>query len=1281
LLLCLTSGCVIGGGDDTTASVFIGDGGEAGAGEGGPPKDATTPSADAADSSAPRDATVAEGAPPSGSVPTASVSTSPIDFGSVPCGAPAATHSVVIGNTGSAPLAVSASTTGTAFAVSPSTLTVAPGSSGTLALAATVQGSAAAGAALTGSLGIFTNDPTQGSLSIPLTATPTGATLVLTSGGTGAVTFPATLVGGAAASTSFSITNNGNAAASVSITDPAPNIGVSFLPGALSSTAPVMVAPHASVTANVQYAPTAAGNGQSATSSVMVTATAMCGTNLSSVGYAGSAVLGTVSGWPASVEFQNAYCGGAAPSAQTFALKNPGTTDEQVTDCHIVEPDGTSVPCTAALGPADGSAAPVFTASLGASTIPANGSLTVTVQASPVPSTSSLTVIGGTLSMTLNPPLSTSLASLPLHEYPTGAVLAFDSKTFGSFPSPIILLGAPADQSFNVLNTGNWPASGGADVTLSVVAGAGDAGVDASGPSAFAVLTPSLSVPVGGASAERNDSMRFAPVVAGANAATLTMSVDPSTPLCAPLPSASLLGTGVGAGASVVPSTLSFLAPCNGTAPAPQSFTVTNSGALDMTWQLGPVTGAGAARYTTSATPAPGLLGPGQSATVTVTAQPFDAMPAGGAPVNPDPTTLAAEVVVTTDIPFDMGRAVSLGEIPVGDQLALSTSRLNFGQFPAGQTTVAQAFTVTNAANLGSPDAHYSLVVQGAGAASYSMSPAASSVGLSAQGTSAPESVTFSPMGGVPYPATVALTTTDAVLCAPLPPPLVLAGTGTSGHVSVAPGTVVFGDGPSGLVDCGTTAPVQTLTVTNTMAAAGGNQAFNVTSISLGKQGAAAPFTFATSPATPVPFSVPVGGSFSVTLTPQAIPAVADPNDATSFQDVLTITTDSTGDMPHTIPLVMQPRGAVIVQPPLETTWNFGTIGLGSLGTFSTSFQNTGNDTVSMALVGLAQPNVFALALGPTAASGITPIIGQFTPTALDGNWSDQGSLVMTAASAFCSAPPAPWQATSPTIWTGPAIALSGASNSNPPISISATALAFPTTDCGNAPPAGQTLTLTNNTNQPQPFSARILASVHPNSYSLSGPFTAADAGFGAGTIPPMGVASLVVTPNGVVPGPGVLAGSYAATIEIDIATTPTTTYTVPLSWALSGAVLSLVPGGTPFTDGRGLPFYLADSATGHALPISNTGTSAVTLDFTIQPPGAFAFTPQTPLAILPGLVAAPQLSDLAAAPMCPPSPVTAGAATPIYVSGAVCQPLSFSTVAGPVSIPAVSIYYCAGTF
>lgn len=1303
--MCAASGCV-GGGDDTTAPAASGDAGDAGeaAVHDGPAGDAPGAAgegggSDALARDAGLDATVQDTFEGGGGQPAIVMSAMPIDFGAVNCGTASVTQTLTVANQGSAALALSATTTGTAFSVSPGQLTVTPGSSGTLTIAATVQASATAGAVLTGSLGVFTNDPGHGNVAIRLSATPAGATIALGAGSKTPVDFPATPVGGSPATQTFTITNQGNAPSTITVSAPSPVAGFSFLPGPLAAGVPMMVAPQASVTGTVQYSPTSATSGLPATSTSTVTqmGAATCGTSLSSISFSGSAVPGSLTGWPPLVDFGNANCGGGAPAPQTFVLVNTGAADETITACTLSTADGVSAGCNLGGAPDDASMLSGFGVSVPARTIPANGgSLVVTVTAPAVSSTSSLQPIQATLSLTVDPPTSPSLAPIALREEPTGAVLAFDPAGVGSFGNPIVLLGPQATQAFNVVNTGNWPPSGGASVALAVVPndsgevvdGAVDAGPDATmeSPQAFRVLTPMLTVPPGGA---RNDTLLFSPLVAGVNSATLSMTVDPATPLCAPLPSTTLIGTGIGGGASIVPTSLSLLAPCDGTPPASQPFTVTNSGSLDLNWAMGSVTGPGAARYSVVASPPPGLLRPGERSTVTVSALPFLALPQGSAPLNPDPAGLVAQIMITTDAPGP-AQVVSLHEIPTGDQLSFfipgslpgSAASLQFGQFPVDQTTIPQLFGVANSANSYSSDGHFSLVVEGPGGGAYTLTPPSADTDLGAGAVSVTEGVTFAPSSAIVYPATIAITTADTGLCTPLPPPIQLIGTGTAGHVSVSPGILTFGEGTAGFVNCGATAAVESITVANTASTIGGNQPFNVVSIALGKQGAAAPFTFSTSAATPAPFGLAVGSSVAITVSPSLIPSVADPNDAAAFHDVLTITTDAAGDAPHLVPLIMQARGAVIANTPLNTAWNFGTINAGSIGTITSTFQNTGNASVSVALTGLAQPAIFGLQQAAAPASGFASIVGQFTPPALDGSWTDQGALVMTAMQAFCASPPPVWQAATATAWQGPTISLSGASNSNPPVRISGTALAFPTTDCGSAPPAGQTLTLTNNTNQTQAYTAQIRTSAHPDTYALGGAVPGGDGGTTSGTIAAMGVATILVTPNGVAPGPGVVAGSYAGSLEIDVATTPVTTYTVPLSWSMNGAVLSLTPGGTPFTDGNGVPFYSADTTSGHLLPMSNTGTAAVTIDFAIQPPGAFTLLPALPVALPPGIGASPQLEDVSSSPVCVPSPLLAGTATFIYASGPVCQPFVRASAGGTlVPTPAVSVHYCAGSF
>jgi hypothetical protein len=708
-----------------------------------------------------------------------------------------------------------------------------------------------------------------------------------------------------------------------------------------------------------------------------------------------------------------------------------------------------------------------------------------------------------------------------------------------------------------------------------------------------------------------------------------------------------LAGVGIGGGPSIGPTALSFPANCGGAAPNDQSFIVTNSGTLDLNWTMSAVTGPGAAQYTATAGPSsssgtaqPGALHPGESSTVIVTAK---KVPAGVT----DPTTLAAQVTITTDVPHDSPHVISLGEVPLGDQLSVSPASLQFGQFPINTATLPQTLAITNHANPGSPAANLSLTLNGSDTTAYGVS-SPSIANLAPGGGTFTENITFTPTMAQSYPATLAISTTDA-LCTPLPTPIQLTGTGTAGHVAVSSTKLTFGTDPSdsnGFVNCGSTGPAKTFTVSNLSAV--GNQLFNITGLSLGKAGG--PFA-APTPAAPI--AVAIGQTVTVTVTPNPIPqSVANPNDASAYSDTLTLTTDAAGDSPHTIQLVMQPRGAIIADAPLSTTWTFGTTDLGSIGTFTSTISNTGNAPASVSLSGVAQPTIFTLANNPTTvvANGVTSIVGQFVPPSADGSWTDQGTLAVATSQAFCQTLPAHWMT--------PTINLSGSSSSSPPVTRSGD-LQFPTTDCGSAAPSARAITLTNHTNQAYPLTMRFNSGKYYTVTSMTdaGPIAGADAG--SGTLPASGAATIVVTPTTVTPGLGVLpdAAPYADNLLIKVGSGPLIAFDIPISWGLSGAVFALPNGAGP---------YKADTTTGYSLAISNSGNATANVNLNVQPAGSLAFSPAPPIQVSPGIPIAPVMTAASSDPACPGA--TISTVTFSYM-GPVCQPL-----------PNVTVHACLGT-
>ena len=1067
-LAAATAGCA---GDDTEVPA--------------PPSDSGAPDSTSGDAAAdaPSAPLPQDGGPSISGVAKAMFSSSPIDFGSIGCGAPPVTQVFSITGSGPVPLAVTAATSGDVFSVSPGALSIGDGGSGAFVVTATVPSSATAGTALAGSLNLFTNDPANSNVAIPLSATPSGGTLAFSLGSPTSIAFPTSAVGVPAPSMSFGLENVGTAPATFTLGAPT---NAEFSLQTVGPGPAVTVPPGATWVMTAGF--TAMNTAPASATATVTTTDPICGDSVSAISLSGQGSVAQVTGWPtAPIDFGPATCGGAAPAGTSFTLTNVGTVLATITEVALT-------------------GAPGFTTSaqLGEQIAPNGGVLVVTVAAPAVPSPSPLTPFTATLSLQTS--ADTAPTVVTLTEEPQGAVLSFDTSPtpgFGSFGSVVLL--ESATQNFNLKNAGNSPA----DVTLSL-SNAGDGGT-----SAFTISDAEFSV---SASASQQDSVTFAPVAA--NVSNASIAVTTTSPLCATLPApVPLSGVGLGGGPSVFPTSLSFSATCGGAAPGYQAFGVRNEGTANLNWTYTAPAGPGASQYTIASLAPPGLLTPGQSATLLVQAA---AIPSP-AP-NPDPAALAATVTITTDVPLDPPHVVSLSEVPLGDQLSFSLTSLRFGQPPIN-TTLSQPFAVVNEANPGSPAANVSFVVQGSGASVYAVTPLSASDIAPGGGLSSTESVAFTPVSSVAYPASLALATSDS-LCAPLPTPISMTGTGAQGKVAVSPTILTFGTSPSdpaGLVNCGATGPAGSLTISNV-----GNADFAVTALTLGL-GAASPYQLSGAAAS-LPADVGIGDSISLTITPKAIPsAVANPNDASPFFDTLTITTNAALDTPHAIALVMQARGAVIANAPLSTTWNFGTIGYGSIGTVTSTIRNTGNAPASVELSGLAQPSIFGIENNPTtsAPNAVTAIVGQFIPASSNGAWTDQGTLAVTA-DALCAPLPSPW--------SSPMIALSGASNAGSAVAVSGS-LVFPTTDCGSAAPGAQSITLSNGTNVAYAYTAGFNSGAY---YTLSSA--------SPGTIPANGTASVVVAPKTVTPGPGVQPGSapYADELVVTVATSPPTSFVVP---------------------------------------------------------------------------------------------------------------------------------------
>ncbi len=913
--------------------------------EGGttPTEGGTTPT-DAGDAAAP--------------APVASFPTSAIGLGLGDCGGTAITTDLVVKNVGGGTLTVGATVAGTVFSVTPASLSLTAGASGTLTVKATVPPSATAGATLTGSLSLTTNDTGHLTASIPLSATAQGVTLAWAPA---SADFGFAPEGVADTAIPLTLTNTGNAPATgVAFSTPT-NAQFSLTPTSVASIGPS----GGTATLSAGFLPNTL-NPSTATSNITF-AGAVCGTSVTSLVLSGQGALGVVSGWPSTtIDFGGGPCGGPAPASQTFVLTNSG---------HVVA----HIASATFGGPTSG-----YTTSVTAGTAIAadGGTLTITVTPPAIPATSAVPGdFSATLTLMTDVPGDSSHV-VNLQDEAIGAILTFDTSAtagFGAFGP--VSDGSALPQAFNVVNTGNAVSH----VTLATTT------PFSLGNAVFDVQGEVANVPQPFA-----DTATFTPTTPGPASAQLTISGDN---LCAPLPAAlSLVGVGEGGFPFIPTGSLTFAANC-GTAAAPQTFTITNTGNLPMTWTAA---GFDPTLYSVSPTTAVLAANPNDPtnlsnvSTVTVTPLVIPSFPASTLP-----SAFASQIHITTDVVGDTPHIVTLSETPLGDVLTLvpTPSPLDFGQVPINTPSNGPTFNIVNASNPGSSIAVVQIAVTGPDAPDFVTRPA-TLIGAGSQ--SGPIGITFNAPGVPnPYSASVGITTSD-VLCAPIPPTLPLTGTATEAGPDIQPPSLTFGNG--GLVNCGATAAPLAVTVTNT-----GTQDFTILSAASNNS----IFGVTVDPPDGV-VEASNGNAVTITVTPGAIPATVSvvPSFST-FSGSLTITTDANSPTQvFVVPLAMGAEGVIVPTPLSTTTWAFGSVPFGSSSTFSVQIQNTGNEDLQASLTNLDTD--FTLTGYSNVLPGTTQLRATFTPSAPGtSTQTDNGTLTIapTPGGVFCEPLPPSWAA------------------------------------------------------------------------------------------------------------------------------------------------------------------------------------------------------------------------------------------------------------------------------
>jgi hypothetical protein len=777
---------------------------------------------------------------------------------------------------------------------------------------------------------------------VQLSVTPHGANLAFATGSPTKADFGIAAVGVADTPITLTVKNTGNAPAT-GVTFTAPSGPFTLTPG----TATIAAGASATLTAN--FTPTTLSP-VDLSAAIGTTGVVICGeTSLQTIELSGQGGTGAVDGWPTStVDFGGGSCGGAAPSPQSFTLTNSSPIAAHITGITF-----------------GGTTSGYATDATTSTTIPGSGQTVVHLMAPPVPFPSSIpTDFPATVTFTTDVS-GDQPHTLQLDEHAVGAVLRFDTsptQNFGAFGD--VSVNHTGSDDFNVFNDGNAASN----VTLTTAA-------------PFHTATATFSI---AGSGEQADTATFAPTTFGPAVGTLAISGDN---LCAvaPVP-LSLGGTGQGGGISISTASLAFAANC-GSTDVPQTFTITNNGNQPMTWS----SSTGTALYTVTPSSA-GPIAPGGSTSVTVTPSQIPLRPA-----TVDPSHFADAITITTDIPNDTAHTVALTETPLGDVLNFSPLAIDFGHEPVNTSTGGHGVTVTNNGN--GPSANLMLT---------SSNPAVFPI---AQPTLTVPGNTQEPAVGVlfiapgtastsPITGTITITTSDA-LCADIPPAVPVQGVATQSGPAVSPAALDFG-----LVNCGSTAGSQSVTVTNT-----GNQDFTITGLSLSNP------TFYNVSMSPAGGLVQANNAnqVMVTVTPNGIPGTephATVPDHAFFDGTLTITTNANVPQPSfDVPLTMGAQGAIVANGLSTTTLNFPSVRFPGSSSYILSLRNTGNAPVIVGLGGTSS-GVFSLpGTRETVTPGILPLPIQFTPTAPGTAWSDQGSIIVTPVpgGVFCFPVPGSW--------------------------------------------------------------------------------------------------------------------------------------------------------------------------------------------------------------------------------------------------------------------------------
>ena len=994
-----------------------------------------------------------------GTAPEVTLTTTPptspasLTFGSVPVGATSSTQTVVLTNTGNAPLTVSSVTLDPSgnpvdFVVNPSGTPNVCGLSGAIAPNSTCNIAVQFAPQTTGPL------TAQVDIADDANNTSGGATQTIALSGTG--TTPTPIVGLSPASVSFAnqnlgttstpqpitLTNSGSAALSItSITLTGPNANqFKFDPATTCPTAGGTVAANnGTCTIEVDFAPNSPGSANAAVSIVDNATNSPQAVPLTGTG------IGAVAGLSANSISFGAVGVGTTSSPMTVTVTNNGNQNLTISSVTIDPAVGT----------------PGDFAILNSSTCPTAGSMTpsasctITVSFTPAVQGS----VTGQIDISDNASPGTQNIALDGTGTAAGAGLSSNSISFGN-----VSVGTTSSvQTVTLTNTGNVNL-----VTSSLGPVAG------TNPNDFQIVSGQTTCTVGGSGVAANGgtcviAVDFVPQASGSRSASISIADNAAN---SPQ-SIALDGTGTQPAVSFSPGSFAFGSVNVGVTSSPVTVTVTNTGNQTLaisSVKIDPSIGTpGDFSFTGSNTCATvGSLAPSATCTITVSFTPSTQGNETG------------QVDVSDDAP-NSPQNILMNGTGTAAGVSLSPSALPFGNQSVGTTSTAQTVALTNTGNINLVIS--SLSITGTNPTDFQIvsgqtTCAVGGAGVTANGGTCIIAVDFAPQASGSLSASVSI----ADNAASSPQTIALSGTGTQPAVMLSQNPISFGS-----VNVGSTSTAPSVTLTNT-----GNQTLAISSVAIdGNVG------------TPGDFALSGSNTCQTvgTLAPNATCTITvsfSPSSQATETGQVDITDDAPGS-PQKIALNGTGTAPGVSLSPTTLTFPSTSVGKTSAVKIVT-LTNTGSSTldISSILTTGTNPADFQVVLAQTTcpiggsgvgAGGSCNIAVDFVPQASGSRFASV-SITDNAAS------------------SPQTVALSG-TGTQPAVTLSSNAIAFGSVNVGTTA-TQPSVTLTNTGNQALTISSvKINSSIGtPGDFALSGSNTCET----IGSLAPNGTCTVSVT-------------------------------------------------------------------------------------------------------------------------------------------------------------------------